>query len=150
MRLTFAKRIPFESQKLGYLLLFEKPTLELGLKPTLYLLIFTKRNTLNVYSNLITNISFFQWTYQSMIHELIGIKNNTVDLTDRPEISEDLRQLTMSSTSDAFFRQNMYANFGEIGQTVKTLVNQFQEKSKSHQVLSKLISYFHLHSVFLT
>jgi vacuolar protein sorting-associated protein 45 len=78
--------------------------------------------------------NFLQWTYQAIIHELIGLKNNTVDLTGCPEVSEDLRQLTLSSTSDAFFRQNMYANFGEIGQTVKTLVNQYQEKAKSHQV----------------
>ena len=28
----------------------------------------------------------------------------------------------------------MYSNFGEIGQTVKTLVQQFQAKAKSHQV----------------
>ena len=30
------------------------------------------------------NILSFQWTYQAMIHELIGIKNNTVDLSGRP------------------------------------------------------------------
>ena len=77
---------------------------------------------------------FLQWTYQAMIHELIGLRSNTVDLTGCPDISEDLKQLTLSSSNDAFFRQNMYANFGEIGQTVKTLVEQYQEKAKSHQV----------------
>jgi len=40
----------------------------------------------------------------------------------------------MSSIHDEFYRQNMYANFGEIGVTVKSLVQQFQEKAKSHQV----------------
>ena len=69
-----------------------------------------------------------------MIHELIGLKSNTVDLTGCPDVSDDLKQLTLSSASDAFFRQNMYANFGEIGQTVKSLVEQYQEKAKSHQV----------------
>ena len=45
-----------------------------------------------------------------------------------------MREITMSSSSDEFYRQNMYSNFGEIGQTVKTLVQQFQAKAKSHQV----------------
>ncbi len=31
--------------------------------------------------------TFFQWTYQAMIHELIGIRNNTVDLTGRPGVN---------------------------------------------------------------
>ena len=52
----------------------------------------------------------------------------------RAEVPEDLREITMSSSSDEFYRQNMYSNFGEIGQTVKTLVQQFQAKAKSHQV----------------
>jgi hypothetical protein len=36
----------------------------------------------------------------------------------------------------------MYANFGEIGQTIKTLVQQFQEKAKSHQVSNYFYEYY--------
>ena len=73
-----------------------------------------------------------------MVHELIGMKNNTVDLTGRPEVPDDLRQVTMSASNDEFFRYNMYANFGEIGQTIKTLVQNFQKKAKSHQNIESI------------
>jgi vacuolar protein sorting-associated protein 45 len=51
------------------------------------------------------------------------------------DVPDDLRQVSMSATNDEFYRYNMYANFGEIGQTIKTLVQNFQKKAKSHQVI---------------
>ena len=80
----------------------------------------------------------FQWTYQAMIHELIGIKNNTVDLRGRPDIPDDLNMVPVSAQNDEFFRYNMYSNFGEIGQTIKTLVQNFQQKAKSHQNIESI------------
>lgn len=32
-----------------------------------------------------------QWTYQAMVHELLGIRKNTVDLSGAPGIHADLR-----------------------------------------------------------
>lgn len=32
-----------------------------------------------------------QWTYQAMVHELIGITNGRVDLSSAPDISDDLK-----------------------------------------------------------
>ena len=69
-----------------------------------------------------------QWTYQAMIHELLGTTNNKIDLTDRDDVAEELKQLTLSASTDEFYRHNMYANFGEIGQTIQKLVQSFQEK----------------------
>ena len=68
-----------------------------------------------------------------MIHELIGINNNAVDLSGREEVPEDMsrRPTPLSADLDEFFRLNMYANFGEIGQTIQNLVKDFQEK-KGH------------------
>ena len=63
-----------------------------------------------------------------MIHELLGTMNNKVDLSGREDVSDDLKQLTLSATTDEFYRHNMYANFGEIGQTIQKLVQSFQEK----------------------
>lgn len=73
-----------------------------------------------------------------MIHELIGIKNNTVDLRGRPDIPDDLHMIPVSANNDEFFRYNMYSNFGEIGQTIKTLVQNFQHKAKSHQNIESI------------
>ena len=63
-----------------------------------------------------------------MIHELLGTKNNTIDLNGRDDVADELKQLTLSASSDEFYRHNMYANFGEIGQTIQKLVQSFQEK----------------------
>jgi len=71
-----------------------------------------------------------QWTYQAMVHELIGINRNRVSLEDAPGISKDLEQVVLSERQDTFYRDNMYKNFGEIGENIKALVNQFQEKQK--------------------
>ena len=74
-----------------------------------------------------------QWTYQAMIHELIGLKNNTVDLEGRDDIPPEVKKMTLSAESDEFYRLNMYANFGEIGQTIQNLVKSFQDKVKGQQ-----------------
>ena len=63
-----------------------------------------------------------------MIHELLGTNNNKIDLSGRENVAEELKQLTLSASTDKFYRHNMYANFGEIGQTIQKLVQSFQEK----------------------
>jgi len=37
-----------------------------------------------------------------------------------------------------FFFQNLYSNFGEIGQTIKELMEEFQKKAKSHQKVESI------------
>ena len=34
---------------------------------------------------------YFQWTYQAMVHELIGVRNNRVDLSRCPGITKELQ-----------------------------------------------------------
>jgi hypothetical protein len=38
-----------------------------------------------------------------MVHELIGIKNNRVNLTQVPGISEDLKQVEINAEYDEFY-----------------------------------------------
>ena len=37
-----------------------------------------------------------------------------------------------------FSFQNLYSNFGEIGQTIKELMEEFQKKAKSHQKVESI------------
>jgi len=67
-----------------------------------------------------------QWTYQAMAHELIGIHNNVLDLSKCPGGKKDMEELVMDSRSDTFYRDNMYLNFGEIGENIKQLVDEYQ------------------------
>ena len=39
-----------------------------------------------------------------MIHELIGIHNNTVDLQGRPDVPDEMRKMTLSADLDEFYR----------------------------------------------
>ncbi|XVF37111.1 hypothetical protein REPUB_Repub19eG0117500 [Reevesia pubescens] len=74
-----------------------------------------------------------QWTYQAMVHELIGIQDNKVDLRNIGKIPKDQQEVVLSSEQDAFFKANMYENFGDIGMNIKRMVDDFQQVAKSNQ-----------------
>ncbi|KAL3866037.1 hypothetical protein ACJMK2_043378 [Sinanodonta woodiana] len=73
-----------------------------------------------------------QWTYQAMVHELLGIYNNRINLSNVPGVSRDLQEVVLSAEHDEFYANNMYLNFGEIGTNIKELMEDFQSKSQSH------------------
>lgn len=45
--------------------------------------------------------------YQAMVHELLAITTNRVDLSGVPGISKDLKEIVLSSEQDEFFSKNM-------------------------------------------
>ena len=72
-----------------------------------------------------------QWTYQAMVHELLGIVNGRVDLSDVPDIRPELKEIVLSQDQDPFFKKNMYLNFGDLGGNIKEYVEQYQSKTQS-------------------
>ncbi|KAK1371893.1 vacuolar protein sorting-associated protein 45-like [Heracleum sosnowskyi] len=74
-----------------------------------------------------------QWTYQAMVHELVGIQDNKVDLGNIGKFSKDQQEVVLSSEQDTFFKANMYENFGDIGMSIKRMVDDFQQVAKSNQ-----------------
>lgn len=64
-----------------------------------------------------------QWTYQAMVHELVGIQNGRTRVRDL--------DMVLSADSDAFFAANMYHNYGDLGAAIKEYVSQFQAKTHS-------------------
>ena len=73
-----------------------------------------------------------QWTYQAMVHELLGIRNNVVDLRALPKpVAKENQELVLSAGQDHFFSQYQYANFGELGAAVKAMVDEFQARCRS-------------------
>ena len=79
-----------------------------------------------------------QWTYQAMVHQLIGINNNRVSLAGVPGVKKDLQEIMLNASQDEFYAANIYANFGEIGQTIKVLMEEFQNKAKSHEKIDSI------------
>ncbi|KAL6719605.1 vacuolar protein sorting-associated protein 45 [Lecanora helva] len=73
-----------------------------------------------------------QWTYQAQVHELLGISNGKVNLSDSPEIRPELKEIVLSQDQDPFFKKNMYLNFGDLGDTIKEYVQQYQSKTKTN------------------
>ncbi|PWN21139.1 putative vacuolar protein sorting protein VpsB [Microstroma glucosiphilum] len=72
-----------------------------------------------------------QWTYQAMIHELLGINNGRVSLPASSGLKPEQRELVLSSSEDPFFQQNLYDNFGDLGASIKRYVLEFQTKTAS-------------------
>ncbi|GBG64155.1 hypothetical protein CBR_g40854 [Chara braunii] len=79
-----------------------------------------------------------QWTYQAMVHELIGLKHNRVDLRGRTRVPKDQQEVVLSSEQDPFFKANMFENFGDLGMNIKKMVDDFQQRAKSNQNLQSI------------
>lgn len=92
-----------------------------------------------------------------MVHELIGIKNNRVNLSQVPGITKELEEVVMNAEYDEFYAnvtspfassttiltrstlfQNLYSNFGEIATNIKALMEHFQEKHKSQSKIESI------------
>ena len=63
-----------------------------------------------------------QWTYQAMVHELLGINSNRVDLKHLDHLAPEMREVVLSSDDDHFFRSIMFKNYGEVAEEIHTLV----------------------------
>ncbi|KAG9445438.1 hypothetical protein H6P81_016778 [Aristolochia fimbriata] len=74
-----------------------------------------------------------QWTYQAMVHELIGIHDNVVNMKNIGKLRKDMQDVVLSSEQDEFFKANMFENFGDLGMNIKRMVDEFQQHSKSNQ-----------------
>jgi len=79
-----------------------------------------------------------QWTYQAMLHELLGLDNNTVDLSHMRNLPKDQRQLVLSARQDEFFKKNMYNNYGDVGIAVRELVENFEKQTNSNHNISSI------------
>mmetsp|Transcript_11778 Transcript_11778/g.24712 ORF Transcript_11778/g.24712 Transcript_11778/m.24712 type:complete len:580 (-) Transcript_11778:137-1876(-) len=80
-----------------------------------------------------------QWTYQAMVHELIGMQNHRVDLRQLTgRASTDQGEVVLSHEQDKFYAAHMYDNYGDLGQAIKGLVDDFQKVSKSNTNIASI------------
>jgi hypothetical protein len=73
-----------------------------------------------------------------MIHELLGIKKNRVNLKDVPGAPEDLKETVLSADQDAFYAEHMFHDFGELGVAVQDLVRRYQANRNTHKNITTL------------
>ncbi|CAH0479968.1 unnamed protein product [Peronospora belbahrii] len=79
-----------------------------------------------------------QWCYQAMVHELLGLHENRVDLRGVPNVPKDMMELVLSTTSDDFFAEHVHANFGDLGMAVKQLVDKYQAQTQTHENIQSI------------
>lgn len=79
-----------------------------------------------------------QWCYQAMVHELLGLNENRVNLRDAPNVRKDMLELVLSTTSDEFFAQHVHANFGDLGMAVKQLVDKYQSQTQTNENIQSI------------
>ncbi|KAK2465256.1 hypothetical protein APHAL10511_002610 [Amanita phalloides] len=70
-----------------------------------------------------------QWTYQAMVHELLGIHNGRVDMSLVPDIRAELAEITLTTATDPFFQAHFLDTFGDLGTNLKEYVQSYQTKS---------------------
>eukprot|EP00401_Gymnodinium_catenatum_P075118 CAMPEP_0117474782 /NCGR_PEP_ID=MMETSP0784-20121206/9459_1 /TAXON_ID=39447 /ORGANISM="" /LENGTH=581 /DNA_ID=CAMNT_0005269013 /DNA_START=57 /DNA_END=1799 /DNA_ORIENTATION=+ len=67
-----------------------------------------------------------QWTYQAMIHELLTINNNVIDLSKVPGNTGD-REVVMSTIDDQFFANNVVTLFPELTVSIQQFIQDHLE-----------------------
>uniref|UniRef100_A0A6G1S9L0 Vacuolar protein sorting-associated protein 45 n=1 Tax=Aceria tosichella TaxID=561515 RepID=A0A6G1S9L0_9ACAR len=80
-----------------------------------------------------------KWTYYPMIHELFDIKQNRINLVNVPNRQpKDPKEMLISIENDQFFDENYFKNYGELGVTLKTAVENLKNATKSHNKLETM------------
>lgn len=79
-----------------------------------------------------------QWTYQAMVHELLGINNNRVDLSRAPGVKKDMHEVVLAAAQDTFFSTNRLANFGDLGVAVKDMLDEYQKRVRTNERITSI------------
>merc|ERR1719420_1976843 len=66
-----------------------------------------------------------------MMHELLIMENNRIDMSNVPEIRPDLKEIVMSVVSDKFFDEHALSNFGDVGKATIDYLAEYQDKTKN-------------------
>lgn len=79
-----------------------------------------------------------QWTYQAMIHELLTINNNEVNMSKIPGIKPELKTIVLTTEHDNFYRDHLYDNFGDIAVAVKNLTEDYARENKKNSNINSI------------
>jgi vacuolar protein sorting-associated protein 45 len=79
-----------------------------------------------------------QWTYQAMVHELLGLNRNRVVLKGAPNVHKDLEEVVLSSSQDDFFAKHRHSNYGDLGGAIKALMDEYQRQAKLNEHITSV------------
>ncbi|OHT14200.1 Vacuolar protein sorting-associated protein 45 [Tritrichomonas foetus] len=84
------------------------------------------------------------WSYQSLLHEIVGINNNIVKVSNKQSIVLDER-------TDDFFCSNLNANYGDLGEAHNNLLKSVQAQHtdvKDIQDVEALKKFIHTYPIY--
>ena len=67
------------------------------------------------------------WTYEAMVHEVLGIDSHVVDLGEQHAREGGTRHEVLSAAHDTFFAQQRYASWDRVVVAVKQLVEAYKD-----------------------
>ena len=70
-----------------------------------------------------------QWTYQAMLHELLGMEDSAVDLKAAGVVTKEHDKVVFSRHQDAFYAQHHGSDFGSLGESVRRLMEDLAKVS---------------------
>ncbi|KAL6450002.1 VPS45 Vacuolar protein sorting-associated protein 45 [Candida maltosa Xu316] len=70
------------------------------------------------------------WTYQSMIHEFLGIDKNVVQVLSNDGTSS----IVLSPETDSFYRESMYLNYGDLTEKFQRYVEKYKSETKQSSI----------------
>ncbi|OMJ69739.1 hypothetical protein SteCoe_32464 [Stentor coeruleus] len=76
-----------------------------------------------------------QWTYQAMLHELLGIDHNKVRLK---QISTADKEVPLSCIQDEFYQQFMFASFGDLAEGIHEYVSEYEKKHQQNSNMESI------------
>jgi len=82
-----------------------------------------------------------QWTYQAMLHELLEIKNNRIDLRKDKDYAgkEDSEaEFVISQQNDNFFANHLTEDFGQLAESVRKELEEYSSVRKDKQKIDSI------------
>ncbi len=71
-----------------------------------------------------------------MLHELIGISRNRVELGRQEDKKES--EFVVAEETDPFYAQNIYAFLSDVANNVKKIVDEYKEKAQVQRNIESL------------
>jgi vacuolar protein sorting-associated protein 45 len=71
-----------------------------------------------------------------MLHEGLNIKNNRVGLQDAASARELGGEVVLDQTDDDFYRSAQHLNFGELGEAIKKMAEEFLQSEAGSIAMS--------------
>lgn len=80
------------------------------------------------------------WTYQSMIHELLDMKNGRVSFKsiNGNNNQEKITEYSLMQDEDEFYQSNLFTVFGDLGNNIKLYVESYKEKTQKNSSLKDI------------